>query len=396
MKKIFLLAFLIFATANLYSQVPGVPIIISPADSATLCPPYIFDWNDVPTATSYKIQFSLNINFTALVIDEDLNVSQYTLPGGIISGATYCYWHVRASNSYGSSSYTPVRRVRGGTLLNPPVLLTPPCNSINVSNTPLFSYNGVGGATAYILQISKFPTFVPLIVCDTTPIGSIVLEYNTTYYWRMCSVGPPCGAGNWSSDCNFTTISPTLPPPTLLYPPNNSVNISLTPTLDWSDVAGATSYRVLITGILDTIVVSSELTIPPGKFNYYTIYYWKVSTVNIGGQGTYSSVWNFKTINFSGIHQISSEIPTEYKLYNNYPNPLNPSTNIKYQIPNSKFTTIKIFDILGKEIEILVNEKQSPGIYEVTFDGSNLPSGIYYYTIQAGDFTDTKKMVLIK
>jgi hypothetical protein len=111
---------------------------------------------------------------------------------------------------------------------------------------------------------------------------------------------------------------------------------------------------------------------------------------------------NIDSINFIlnkiyiGIKQIGSTVPSEYKLYQNYPNPFNPSTNIRYQITNSKFVTLKVFNILGKEIATLVNEKQSAGTYEVTFDGGSLPSGIYFYRLQTGDFSEVKKMVLIK
>jgi len=97
-----------------------------------------------------------------------------------------------------------------------------------------------------------------------------------------------------------------------------------------------------------------------------------------------------------GIRNISTEIPNDFKLYQNYPNPFNPLTNIKYQITNNKFVTLKVFDLLGKEVATLVNEKQQPGIYEVSFDGSNLTSGVYFYRIQAGDFIQVKKMVLVK
>jgi hypothetical protein len=97
-----------------------------------------------------------------------------------------------------------------------------------------------------------------------------------------------------------------------------------------------------------------------------------------------------------GINKISSEIPEAYNLNQNYPNPFNPTTNIKYQIPRAGYVTLKVFDILGKEIKTLVNEKQTPGVYEVTFDGSNLTSGIYFYKLTADDFSEVKKMTLIK
>lgn len=99
----------------------------------------------------------------------------------------------------------------------------------------------------------------------------------------------------------------------------------------------------------------------------------------------------------TGINNSVENIITDFKLYQNYPNPFNPSSNIKYQIKNNALITIKVFDILGKEIATLVNEKQKPGTYEVSFDGSNSPSGIYFYSLYVdGVKIDTKKLILLK
>jgi hypothetical protein len=104
----------------------------------------------------------------------------------------------------------------------------------------------------------------------------------------------------------------------------------------------------------------------------------------------------------NAISKTNNEVPVEYKLYQNFPNPFNPLTNIRYQIPkNVKRETsnvkLVVFNLLGKEVAILVNEKQSPGTYEVTFDGSNLSSGIYFYCLFAdGKYIDTKKFILLK
>jgi hypothetical protein len=85
-----------------------------------------------------------------------------------------------------------------------------------------------------------------------------------------------------------------------------------------------------------------------------------------------------------------------YRLYQNFPNPCNPSTKIKYSIPQSSNVVIKVFDILGNEIETLVNDEKQTGTYKITWYAENLPSGIYFYRLQAGDFVETKKMVLMK
>jgi photosystem II stability/assembly factor-like uncharacterized protein len=91
-----------------------------------------------------------------------------------------------------------------------------------------------------------------------------------------------------------------------------------------------------------------------------------------------------------------NEIPTEFLLSQNYPNPFNPSTKIKYSVPQTSNVIVKVFDILGNEIEILVSEEKPAGTYEITWNAANLPSGIYFYRLQAGSFVETKKMLLLK
>ena len=92
---------------------------------------------------------------------------------------------------------------------------------------------------------------------------------------------------------------------------------------------------------------------------------------------------------------MASEIPTEYSI-SNYPNPFNPTTTVNYQLPQNGFVTIKVFDVLGKEVATLVNENKSAGYYNANFDASKLTSGVYIYTITANNFTLSKKMLLVK
>ncbi|MCX6163670.1 MAG: T9SS type A sorting domain-containing protein [Ignavibacteriae bacterium] len=115
-----------------------------------------------------------------------------------------------------------------------------------------------------------------------------------------------------------------------------------------------------------------------------------------GGPPWGSVLWRRPLSEILKIKTISLNVPDKYYLYQNYPNPFNPVTNIKYQITNNKLVILKIYNILGKEITTLVNEKQSPGVYEVAFDGSQIPSGVYFYKLETGDFSEVKKMVLIK
>jgi hypothetical protein len=89
-------------------------------------------------------------------------------------------------------------------------------------------------------------------------------------------------------------------------------------------------------------------------------------------------------------------IPTEYSISQNYPNPFNPSAKIKFSLPKAALTKIVLYDVLGREIRTLVNKELGAGYYEITVDASTLPSGVYFYRFQSGDFAQTKKMVLTK
>jgi len=114
------------------------------------------------------------------------------------------------------------------------------------------------------------------------------------------------------------------------------------------------------------------------------------------------NVYSFsKTIPISGEgHPSDVEddevLPKEFSLSQNYPNPFNPSTSIHYAIGSREFVTLKIYDVLGNEVAVFVNEEKSSGSYEINFDANKLASGVYYYQLKAGDFIQTKKMIYLK
>jgi|WetSurMetagenome_2_1015567.scaffolds.fasta_scaffold74537_2 hypothetical protein len=399
-------------------QIPLAPVLLSPPDSSMISVVgQVFDWSDVPTATSYRIQISTSSNFSTTVLNiGGLTNSGYIIASAVLMNSTLYYWRVNASNANGTSPWSSVWRII--TALAPP--LTPMIYPVNrgkpiySDSATIFEWHKVLTATSYRIQISTsspFPNpFINEVVYDTlfiAPPGTFTS--NVLYYWRV-NASNSGGASPWTSVWSFTVAPGPPNSPLLLSPLNNATNVSLTPTLDWYDVSGATSYRVQVSQnqnfnnlIVNTTTSSSSshYTILSGVLSNNTKYYWRVNASNIGGTSYWSDVWNFTTLNQIGISLISSEVPSEYKLYNNYPNPFNPATNIKYQIPNNKFTTLKIYDILGKEVITLVNEFQKAGTYEIQFSidqftSNQLPSGIYFYTIRSGDFTDTKKMLMIK
>ena len=115
-----------------------------------------------------------------------------------------------------------------------------------------------------------------------------------------------------------------------------------------------------------------------------TIYY-RLKQVDFDGKFSYS-----KTIN------VEFNMPADFVLKQNYPNPFNPSTIVEYNIQETGLVSLKVFDVLGKEVATLVNEEKAVGTHNVTFYAGNLPSGVYFYTIKAGNFISTKKMMLAK
>ncbi|MGE5795527.1 MAG: T9SS type A sorting domain-containing protein, partial [Ignavibacteria bacterium] len=112
-----------------------------------------------------------------------------------------------------------------------------------------------------------------------------------------------------------------------------------------------------------------------------------------------TSLGTFVVGYFTGLTDIGKYelgIPSEFKLSQNYPNPFNPSTKIRYEIPMESKVLIKIYDVLGREVSTLINEFQKAGRYQVEWNAGNLASGVYFYSIKAGDFTAVKKLVLVK
>jgi len=202
--------------------------------------------------------------------------------------------------------------------------------------------------------------------------------------------------------CNNNFTQQNTPyKPILLNPANGSAYQGTSLKLTWSLISNADSYRLQVakdSGFTNMIFDDSTLTTNNKTVNNLllnTSYYWRVSAKNSFGKSDYSNIWSFST-KVTDVSGEQNAIPTEYGFYQNYPNPFNPSTVIKYDLPKEGFVTIKIYNILGKEIKTLVNDFKRAGSYNVTFDAGNLPSGIYFCRIKSNDFSAVRKLLLIK
>ena len=193
-----------------------------------------------------------------------------------------------------------------------------------------------------------------------------------------------------------------------------------------SFAANVINRKVMLNWITATELNNSGFEIQKGSHTSISLSVidWKsIGFINGNGTTTEKSYYSFEDNNpgngksyyrlkqidydgsfeYSNIVEVDLNIPTQFSLEQNYPNPFNPSTKIKYSIPSVTLSGVegsrvilKVYDVLGNEIATLVNEEKPAGNYEVNFDASKFSSGVYFYELQAGDFVDMKKMILIK
>ena len=187
--------------------------------------------------------------------------------------------------------------------------------------------------------------------------------------------------------------------PSLTSPADNTQNITRTfQKLAWSPVTDALLYKLEVS--TDPHFTSLFFTKDVNK-TYHTVsdlaesdtYYWRVKANNGGYLSEWSSIFSFSTGNNVSLKESGNSL---FNLEQNQPNPFNSSTIITYFLPSHEEVTLKVYDLLGHNIAILENEKKKPGKHSVTFNGSALSNGIYYYQLEAGDFIETKKMVVYK
>jgi len=141
-------------------------------------------------------------------------------------------------------------------------------------------------------------------------------------------------------------------------------------------------------------------TAPAGTYNYINggLEGWYVDIMGVRNNGGISK----STLILGGLEKKGNKVPVRYSLSQNYPNPFNPVTKIKFDVPldsrlrGNNIVTLKIYDVLGREIATLVNEQLQPGTYEAEWDASNYPGGVYFYKLTTPEFTETRKMVLVK
>lgn len=291
--------------------------------------------------------------------------------------------------------------------LSSPVLHEPP-KEVDVVIAPVtLDWLDVTDAECYRVEVYTDTTSPDKFegVCNA-PTSQFTLpleetEFNITYYWRVYA----CGPSGWSAPSGYFSF-----------------------TVQASDAAG--SIGNMVDGVIDLI---ADEDIPPNQGNILINRLESAQERLIQGNRfmamlnmvlfkarviilRFSNVISndvYRSLNYSAdgvIDLIADEdnpnpvtvnledylVPKSYDLAQNYPNPFNPSTTIEFSIPSDASVSLKIYDVLGKEAAVLVNEQRSAGTYIVNWNASNFSSGVYFYKLNAGNFTQTKKMFLAK
>jgi len=225
-----------------------------------------------------------------------------------------------------------------------------------------------------------------------------------TVHWNMG--GHYNGRNIWSAEVRqiLINIAQHLVPGTrvmLEYPENHSNIETRKPAFSWRAIAGANHYEFELSKdhefnelIAENLYNDNTPVVLPDSLESGTTYYWRVRSSTDGAWGDWSRTWTFTTELPTSVE--NSDAITDYRLYGNYPNPFNPTTLIEYALPSTEMVRIEVFNVMGQRMAVLVNELQSSGRHTVTFDASDLTSGMYIYRIQAGSFVQSRKMILVK
>ncbi|MFI5251413.1 MAG: glycosyl hydrolase family 8 [Bacteroidota bacterium] len=351
------------------------PVLLSPDDNAIVASlPAVFRWSSTQNTVHYHLQIAADAGFTNLMVN-DSTLTDSTTTTSSLTNRLY-YWRVRVKNIAGGiSRWSPVRKftVTGA-------------SRWQLVSVPLRVGNGA--------VTNVYPGALSAAYAYNPSVGYV--QSDTLYP----------GAGYWLK----------LPAHEIFSAAGDSITADTIPVAKGWNLIGSISSAVSVARIASDppgMTVSSFFGYRNGYITADSILpaygYW-VKAGSKGGlilsvaaaanpQNRIRIIPTDELPPAPPLEQNTSSknrIPAEFALAQNYPNPFNPVTTIRYAIPVTGFVSLKFFDILGREVQTLVNETLQPGDYSAQFDGTNLPSGVYFYRIQIGNFTDVKKILLMK
>lgn len=383
-----------------------------------------------PTLVWYQTSTNINLTYELQCVKASdpwpadnvyisVNSLSYTFTSSLLEGTQYA-WRVRsvidASHKSAWSSYGLFSTASSGVSVIAPSISWPVGNATiyTLKPTLIWYVNGLSTGFTYEFQCVKASDPWP---ADNVYISSASTIYTftssltggTQYAWRVRSVIDASHKSAWSAYALFTTVAINEPAAPVAASPSGGVSIeNNSPMLSWylPTSSNVKSYEVtyadnaemagakVVANITDSKLPLSGLTAGT--------YYWKVkSNASDGQSSSYSGIGSFNIIT-SPLAVNNETIPEVFDLKQNYPNPFNPTTVITFSIPEASQVSLKIFDILGREIKTLMSDYKAGGNYSVQWDGKDnsgniVQSGTYFYRLIAGDKTSAvKKLIFLK
>lgn len=373
----------------------GKPSLILPPDLETdLDTTVTFTWKKVEDAKTYIIQLSTNPTFTAVAFHDSTTDTLKTI-SGLSEGQMY-YWHVQAKNGDGltgpwSDPWTFATYIP---LPETPELISAALTRNTRSDYVTLLWRKVKDASQYRVQLTEDSSFTSILVSSITSDTVVNLKGTKeggTYYWRVQAKNV-AGSSPWSEVLNFTVI---LPPTGLdaQFSASNEISLSWADNSDVEDgyIIERKQSPQITFEVIDTLAENANHYVDQQVVQGQTCTY-RVKAYKGSVSSDYSDEVTVYLTSIKGME----EIPTMYSLSQNYPNPFNASTNIEFALQKPALTKLSIYDLCGRKIRTLLNAGLEMGHHEINVDARDLPSGVYLYRVQSGDFNDTKKMILMK
>lgn len=376
----------------------GQANLSSPEDKAAGVDTSItFQWDAFDGVQQYYFQLANNASFKEPMINDSLTGTSYMVDE-LVKGKRY-YWRVQVKNNDGSlGPWTkPYNFITSIELPEKPELVS--TSIIRPSRPNYFSlkWEATPFADTYHVEVASDEDFDDILTTLNTSepsasVSIIAAKEGSSIYWKV-QASNIAGPSPWSDTMSFFIIAP---PDDLELESTGTNEI----TLKWDDNSDIEDGYIIerksvddaTFSVIDSVGADIETYIDATAEGDSDHYFYRMRSY----VGTENSQYSEEvTLMIVGIED-EEIIPEDFSLNQNYPNPFNPSTLISYQIPENSLVSLKVFDMMGRQVAELVNGKKSAGVHDAVFNANGLASGMYIYRLEAGNFIQVRKMMLLK